>query len=73
MSRHPEKTPLDPSLTDNLPGGETAVLESAEDASLDRRIIVKTDAVVLTLITLVATLEFLDKNVHTITTYSELR
>lgn len=39
-------------------------LEAAEDTSLDRRIIVKTDAVVLTLVTVVATLEFLDKNVR---------
>ena len=61
MSSHPEK--LDPSLTDGVPGGDAAILEHAEDASLDRRIIVKTDAVVLSLITVVATLEFLDKNV----------
>jgi hypothetical protein len=45
-------------------GGELDIpLEAAEDTSLDRRIIVKTDAVVLTLVTIVATLEFLDKNV----------
>lgn len=38
-------------------------LDAAEDESLDKRIVVKTDAVVLTLVTIVATLEFLDKNV----------
>ena len=47
-------------------GGEglEVPLEAAEDTSLDRRIIFKTDAVVLSLVTIVATLEFLDKNVR---------
>jgi hypothetical protein len=35
----------------------------ALDSHLDRKIVTKIDGVVLTLVTLVATLEFLDKNV----------
>lgn len=37
----------------------------ALDSHLDRKIVAKIDGVVLTLVTLVATFEFLDKNVST--------
>lgn len=48
---------------DEKADGVVTVETTEEDAALDKRILRKIDGVVLTLVTIVATLEFLDKNV----------
>lgn len=49
--------------------GDDAIDPNALDSHLDRKIVTKIDGVVLTLVTLVATMEFLDKNVSAYNTF----